>query len=289
MQNWDDLRIFLAVARSKRIAPAARLLGVDATTVGRRLARLAARVDRPLFESVGGERRLTEEGEALLAHAETVEAAVVAAIAPAGDLAPAGHVRVSVAEGLATWVIAPAIAPFQASHPRILLDLITASGFLNPSKREADIAVMLARPRSAQLRAAEFARYRLRLYATRDYLDRHGRPASSADLRRHVLVGYVPEHIYAPELDYLSEIEPGLTPQVRSTSINVQRALVSAGGGIGVLPDFVARHDPLFEPVLGDAVSIHRTFWLVTHGDTHAASRIQAVASWLTAIGRALD
>jgi len=285
MQNWDDLRIFLAVARSKRIAPAARSLGVDATTVGRRLARLAARVDRPLFESVGGERRLTEEGEALLAHAETVEAAVIAAIAPASDLAPAGHVRVSVAEGLATWVIAPAIAPFQASHPRIRLDLITASGFLNPSKREADIAVMLARPRSAQLRAIEFARYRLRLYATPDYLDRHGRPASNADLGKHILVGYVPEHIYAPELDYLSEIEPGLSPQVRSTSINVQRALVSAGGGIGVLPDFMAQHDPQLEAVLGESVGVHRTFWLVTHQDTHATSRIQAVSSWLQAIG----
>jgi len=285
MQNWDDLRIFLAVARSKRIAPAARSLGVDATTVGRRLARLAARVDRRLFESVGGERRLTEEGEALLAHAETIESAVVAAIAPAGDLAPAGHVRVSVAEGLATWVIAPAIVPFQTSHPRIQLDLITASGFHNPSKREADIALMLARPRSSQLRASEFARYRLRLYATPDYLDRHGRPAASADLGRHVLVGYVPEHIYAPELDYLSEIEPGLAPQVRSTSINVQHSLVSAGAGIAVLPDFIARHDPRLEPVLGESVAVHRTFWLVTHEDTHAASRIQAVCAWLATIG----
>ncbi|WP_066808787.1 LysR family transcriptional regulator [Sphingomonas asaccharolytica] len=288
MQNWDDLRIFLAVARSRRIAPAARSLGVDATTVGRRLARLAARVERPLFESIGGERRLTEEGEALLAHAETVEAAVIAAIAPASDLAPAGHVRVSVAEGLATWVVAPAIAPFQASHPRIRLDLITASGFLNPSKREADIAIMLARPRSAQLRASEFARYRLRLYATSSYLDRHGRPRSNGDLGKHVLVGYVPEHIYAPELDYLSEIEPGLAPQVRSTSINVQHALVSAGAGIAVLPDFIARHNPRLEPVLEDAVAVHRTFWLVTHQDTHSASRIQAVCGWLESIGGGL-
>ena len=289
MQNWDDLRIFLAVARSKRIAPAARLLGVDATTVGRRLARLAARVDRPLFESVAGERRLTEEGQALLAHAETVEAAVVAAIAPTGDQAPAGHVRVSVAEGLATWVIGPAIAPFQARHPRILLDLITASGFLNPSKREADIAVMLARPRSVQLRASEFARYRLRLYASPAYLDRHGRPASNEDLRRHVLVGYVPEHIYAPELDYLSEIEPGLTAQVRSTSINVQHALVAAGAGIAMLPDFIGQRDARLEPILGEAIAVHRTFWLVTHQDTHAASRIQAVAAWLEAIGEGLS
>ena len=148
---------------------------------------------------------------------------------------------------------------------------------------------MLARPRSVQLRALEFARYRLRLYATPDYLDRHGRPSSNGDLGKHILVGYVPEHIYAPELDYLSEIEPGLSPQVRSTSINVQRSLVSAGGGIAVLPDFMVQHDPRFEPVLGEGVAVHRTFWLVTHQDTHATSRIQAVSTWLQAIGGRLS
>ena len=288
MQHWDDLRIFLAVARSGRIATAARLLGVDGTTVSRRLARLAERIGRPLFEAVAGERRLTEEGQALLGHAETIEAAVIAATAPAGDLAPAGHVRLSVAEGLATWVLAPKIAPFQAANPRIRLDLITASGFLNPSKREADIAVMLARPRSAQLRASELARYRLRLYAGKDYLARHGRPAAPADLAGHVLVGYVPEHIYAPELDYLSDFEPGLAPHLRSTSINVQFGLVAAGAGIGVLPDFMGAGDRRLEPVLGDSVSLHRTFWLVTHQDTHAAPRIQAVCAWLAAIGAEL-
>lgn len=288
MHNWDDLRIFLAVARAQRVATAARLLGVDATTVSRRLARLAARLDRPLFESVAGDRRLTEEGQALLAHAETIEAAMIAATAPADDRASAGHARLSVAEGLATRVLAPAIAGFQARHPRIRLDMITASGFLNPSKREADIAVMLARPRSAQLRAAELARYRLRLYAARAYLERRGRPETTRDLARHVLVGYVPEHIYAPELDYLSEIEPDLAPQLRSTSINVQHGLVAAGAGIGILPDFMAASDARLETVLEGEVALHRTFWLVTHQDTHAAPRIQAVCGWLTAIGATL-
>lgn len=288
MHNWDDLRIFLAVARSRRIATAARLLGVDGTTVSRRLTRLAERIDRPLFQSFAGERQLTEEGQALLAHAETIEAAILAATAPAHDLAPAGHVRVSVAEGLATWVLAPEIASFEARNPRVRLDLITASGFLNPSKREADIAVMLARPRSAQLRTAELARYRLRLYASRAYLDRHGRPASVGDLARHLLVGYVPEHIYAPELDYLAEFESNLTPHLRSTSINVQLGMVAAGVGIGVLPEFMAAGDARLEAVLEDNW-LSRTFWLVTHQDLHATPRVQAVIAWLSEIAPRLS
>ncbi|MBA17362.1 MAG: LysR family transcriptional regulator [Sphingomonas sp.] len=281
--NWDDLRIFLAVARAQRFATAARLLGVDPTTVSRRLSRLSEQVGAPLFESVGSERHLSEAGRALLTHAEAIEAAVLAATEGPGQAAAlAGHVRLSVAEGLATSVLAPAVPAFAARHPAIRLDLITASGFLSPSKREADIAVMLARPRGAQLRASELSRYRLRLYAAESYLARHGAPQSREALREHRLVSYVPEHIYAPELDYITEVHPDLAPRLRSTSINVQRTMIAAGAGIGILPDFMAASQPELRPVLDGDVAVWRTFWLVTHPDTHNARRIQAVCDWLS-------
>ncbi|WP_109808825.1 LysR family transcriptional regulator [Sphingosinithalassobacter portus] len=281
--NWDDLRIFLAVARAQRFATAGRLLGVDPTTVSRRLARLSDRVGAPLFESIGSERHLSEAGRALLTHAEAIEAAVLAATEQPGEAAAAaGHVRLSVAEGLATSVLAPAMPEFAERHPAIRLDLITASGFLSPSKREADIAVMLARPRGAQLRASELRRYRLRLYGAATYLDRHGAPQSVAALREHRLVSYVPEHIYAPELDYITEVHPDLAPRLRSTSINVQRMMVAAGAGLGILPDFMAATLPDLHPVLAEQVEVWRTFWLVTHPDTHHARRIQAVCDWLS-------
>jgi DNA-binding transcriptional LysR family regulator len=282
MRNWDDLRIFLAVARARRLAPAARLLGVDVTTVGRRLARLGEAMGAPLFETLGGERRLSETGQALLLHAETIEGAILAATE--GDprmLSVAGHVRLSLAEGLTTHVVAPRVAAFRREHPNIRLDLITASGFLNPSKREADIAVMLAKPRNRQLRAAKLADYRLRLYATGDYLAEFGMPADPAELQVHSLISYVPEHIHAIELDYLSEIHDGLVARLRSTSINVQHAMIRSGAGIGILPDFVALRDKALVAVLPDAVALGRSFWLVTHEDTHATPRIQAVTGWL--------
>lgn len=283
MFDWDDLRIFLAVARARRVAPAARSLGIDPTTIGRRLTRLSGQLNTPLFETVGGERRLTERGAALFGHAETVESAALAAMGEVtGDSSSlSGQVRLSVAEGFATWVLAPALPAFHRAHPDIQLDLITASGFLNPSKREADMAVMLARPRKGRLVAAKLGDYGLRLYAAADYLAERGMPASADDLRGHSLVSYVPEFIYSPELDYLSEIGAGLEPVARSTSINVQHRLVASGTGIGVLPRFIGDRDAGLRPVLPEAIEIRRSFWLVTHSDVRRLARIEAVGKWL--------
>ncbi|MES2988513.1 MAG: LysR family transcriptional regulator [Pseudomonadota bacterium] len=290
MHNWDDIRIFLAVARAQRLSTAARLLGVDPTTVSRRLSRLSETLGTPLFDTVAGERQLSEAGQALLMHAEAIEGSFLAATGGPNELSGlAGHVRLSVAEGLATHVLAPAIASFSVAFPGIRLDLITASGFFSPSKREADIAVMLARPHSPQLRATELVRYRLRLYASAEYCARRGKPESLETLTRHNLVSYVPEHVHAPELDYISEIRTDLAPRLRSTSINVQRGMVAAGAGIGILPDFMAANDPDLQPVLPGLVEVWRTFWLVTHQDSHATPRIQAVAEWLAAIAARLD
>src|SRR3546814_4892810 len=92
-------------------------------------------------------------------------------------------------------------------------------------------------------------------------------PGSAADLRGHVLVGYVPEFIFSPELDYLDEVEAGLEASLRATSINMQHRMIAEGAGIGVLPDFIAGRDPALTPVMADRVEIMRSFWLVPHGD----------------------
>ncbi|RVT41889.1 LysR family transcriptional regulator [Sphingobium algorifonticola] len=283
MFDWDDLRIFLAVARARKMAPAARALGIDATTIGRRLSRLAEALGADLFEIAGGERSLTERGQALFRHAEAVESAALAAMedVTGQQRSLSGQVRLSVAEGFGTWILAPGLAAFHAQHPGIRLDLITASGFLNPSKREADMAVMLARPQRGHLSVRRLGDYRLHLYASADYLARSGTPQDRAALRRHVLVGYVPEFIFSPELDYLGEVEPGLEAGLRSTSINVQHRIVAEGAGIGVLPDFIGSRDERLIPLMQNDIEIIRSFWLVTHQDLRRLARIDAVAQWL--------
>jgi DNA-binding transcriptional LysR family regulator len=157
--NWDDLKIFLAVARQQKLAAAARLLGIDATTISRRIDRLAADLGTPLFEQSSAGHQLTAGGTQLLRHAEAVERSALAARADVtgerGLLS--GVVRVSVAEGFGTWIVARHLAAFRAAHPDIVVELIASSGFLNPSKREADLAVMLARPTSCPLVARRLA------------------------------------------------------------------------------------------------------------------------------------
>ncbi|GLT00296.1 LysR family transcriptional regulator [Sphingobium jiangsuense] len=283
MFHWDDLRIFLTVARTKRIALAARSLDIDATTIARRLNRLAEALDAQLFEQAGAERILTERGMALLRHAESVEeAALAAAVEVKGErYSLKGHVRLSVAEGFGTWILAPGLPAFQEQHPGIRLDIITASGFLNPSKREADMAVMLARPQRGHLSVQRLADYRLHLYASADYLAGHGRPRGPAALHDHALVGYVPEFLFSPELDYLDEVEAGLEAGLRSTSIAIQRQLILGGAGIGILPDFIVPPESGLVRVLEQEVEITRSFWLVTHHSLVKLARIKAVSDLL--------
>jgi DNA-binding transcriptional LysR family regulator len=280
MFDWDDLRLFLTVARMKRMAPAARALGMDATTISRRLSRLAQTLDAELFEQTGPDRVLTHRGMALFRHAESIEGAALAAVAEVKGERQSlnGHVRISVAEGFGTWILAPGLPSFHAQHPGIHLDVVTASGFLNPSKREADMAVMLARPQRGNLSVQRLADYRLHLYASPEYLGRKGALTERRDLQDHALVGYVPEFIFAPELDYLDEVQTGAEAILRSSSIGIQRRLVLDGAGIGVLPDFMAANHPGLVRLLGDDVEITRSFWLVTHRDMTKLARIQAVS-----------
>ena len=285
--DWNDYHAFLAIARAGQLARAAQAMGVDATTMGRRLRRLETRIGATLFEQTREGQVLTEAGEAMLVEVEAMESAAsrIAEHGGGGDKGSlAGLLRVSLSEGFASWIVAPALASFTAAHPRLVIDLVASSGFLSPSKREADLAVTLSRPRAGPVIAGKLSDYHLRLYAAPGYLAGHAPLRRAGDLARgHALVGYVPDLLYAPELRYLAEIEPGLAATVRSSSINAQHRLIAAGAGIGVLPCFIGDTDPRLVPVLPER-RITRSFWLVMHKDTHALARVQAIKTWLTAL-----
>lgn len=285
--DWSDYQFFLEIARAGQLAKAAELLGVDATTASRRLRRLEARLGTTLFERTREGQVLSEQGEVLLTKVEAMARAAMA-IGEQGAKEPAdkltGTLRISASEGFGSWFLAQHVPEFVSAHPLLTLDLVASSGFLSLSKREADIAVMLSRPRAGPVIARKLSDYRLRLYARAEYLDRVGRPVHPDELRpNHRLVGYIPDLIYAPELSYLNEIQSDLAPGLRSSSINAQHHLIAAGAGIGVLPCFMGDADPGLERVLPE-VRIVRSFWLVTHQDTHQFARIRAGREWLTRI-----
>jgi DNA-binding transcriptional LysR family regulator len=278
--NWDDLRVFLAVARGGLVSRAAAELGLDPTTVSRRIQRLESSVGQTLLVRQRSGPRLTEAGRRLLADAESVERTAASLAMPAE--APCAILRVSVTEGFGTWFIAHHLGAFARDTPHVQVDLVATSGFLSPSKRETDVAILLARPRRGPLVTRKLSDYALGLYASAAYLE-GAKIGCAGDLRGHPLVGYIPGSLYAPELDYLGEVAPGLEPTLRSSSINAQYRMIASGAGVGVLPRFIGDADAALAPVLPE-VEIRRSFWLSTHRDTRRLDHVDRFVTWLVAL-----
>lgn len=281
--DWSDLPIFLAIARTGQLARAAQALDVDATTAGRRLRRLERSLGERLFEQGPDGQALTPAGERLLTHAREMERAA-AGIGRRESGGPVrGTVRVSVSEGFGTWFVSRHLGELADLHPALTVDLVASSGFLSPSRRETDVAVLLARPRQGPLITRKLADYGLRLYAARDYLAKAAPLAAPADLREHRLIGYVPDILYAPELRYLDEIPGAHEPQLRSSSINAQFRMATYGAGVAVLPCFIGDSSSSLVRVLPE-IALGRSFWLVTHEETRHFAQIAAFVDWLTGL-----
>ncbi|MBL0769660.1 LysR family transcriptional regulator [Sphingopyxis sp. DHUNG17] len=279
--DWDGLQYFLMVARHGTLARAAQALHVDPTTVSRRVGALEKALDQTLFERVPAGFTLTAAGRALVPHAEAMAAAAARVHAGEGRAALSGQLRISVSEGFGNSFIAPRLGAFAAAHPELEIDLVASSGFLNPSRREADMAILLARPRKGPLITRKLADYSLGLYAPAERQD-WTEAVETAPLSRAAIpvIGYIPDILYAPELDYLGEIEPGLRATIRSSSILAQRRMIAGGSGVGVLPCFLAEGDPALMRVRRTQ-TIARSFWLALHRDVAQQPRIRAFIDWL--------
>ena len=278
MFDWDDLRIFLAASRAGSLGGAAQRLGVDTATVGRRVARLETALKSTLLVRSPAGLHLTAAGAQLADIAADAEASMEAAARVTRPDLVAGTVRISASEGFGSAVLAPALPALIASRPGLHIELAANAGFLSPTRREVDMAITLSAPDAQRLVVEPLTAYGLGLYAAPEYLAARGLPSSVADLPQHQVVGYVDDLLYAPELRYLDEVLPGLKPTLASSSIQAQREIIAAGGGLGILPCFLA--DGLTR-VLTDEVRIERRFWVSTHREVHGTARMRAVANWL--------
>lgn len=281
MFDWDDLRIFIAAARSGSLSAAGQRLAIDTATVGRRVARLESSLKATLLVRSPAGLQLTAAGAHLLEIALEAETAMETAARTTLADGAAGTVRISAAEGFGASIIAPALPALAASRPGLRVELAANAGFLSPTRREVDMAITLSAPDSQRLMVEPLTNYQLALYGSAAYLARHGAPGAVAELTSFSMVGYVDDLIYAPELRYLDEILPGLTPTLASSSIQAQREIIANDGGLGVLPCFLA--DGLTR-VLADEVLLERRFWLSTHKDVHATARMLGVRAWLRAL-----
>lgn len=285
--RWDDLQFFLSLARTGLLTSAARQLDVDATTVGRRIRRLERELGgQTLFVQGREGHLLTEAGRRLMIRVEAIERETEAIIS-GGEQASGeeirGRLRISASEGFGTWLIANHLGEFARAHRLLAIDLAANTGFLDPSRREADVAILLARPQRGPLITKKLTDYRLRLYASRAYLADAPEITGSADLPAHPMVGYIPDLLYSPELNYLDEVRPGIEANLRCSSINTQYRLIASRAGIGVLPCFIGDRDPDLVRLLPEIV-ITRSFWLVTHQDSRHLPRNALFVEWLSGL-----
>lgn len=286
--NWDDVRVFLAVARSGQMLAAAKGLGLNHATVARRLTALEDALGSRLVVRRSNGSDLSPEGERFLAFAERMESEMLAAREATGerDLAVSGTVRIGAPDGFGVGFLAPRLVLLTERYPGLRLELVPVPRAFSLSQREADLAVTLERPREGRLIAHKLTDYALGLYASAAYLAEAGLPETLDDLRRHRLVGYVEDLIFTPALDYTAEYLPDWRSGIAVSSAVGQTEAVVAGAGIGILHTFMARRHAGLVPVL-PAHRLQRSYWTVVHEDMHRIRRVQLVADFLDEAVRA--
>lgn len=285
--DWDDLRVFLAVARRESLSAAGKALRIDPATVGRRISRLEDSLGARLFVKSPQGYALTETGARLVPRAEAAEAALrgldEAAETPEGLT---GQIRLGAPDGCANYLLPQVLAQMCDRHPGLEVQLVALPRVFNLSKREADMAIGVSRPEAGRLMVQKLTDYQLHLAASRHYLAAHPPIASRGDLKAHRLVGYIPDMIFDKELDYLAEL--GLAaPPLASNSVSVQLNFLRAGAGVGVVHDFALPAAPDLQRILPDDISLTRSFWLIRHADDARVPRLTRFAEDLVRLCRA--
>ncbi|MCA0216081.1 MAG: LysR family transcriptional regulator [Actinobacteria bacterium] len=276
--STDDLRYLLAVARSGRLVSAATLLGVDHTTVRRRIDRLESALGVRLLDRGADGWELTVIGRDVAARAAGLEHVVeqVVDAASGGADGPRGTVRIVAPEGFGTVFVAPCLVRVQAEHPGITVELVTSTSPLSLRGSGFDIAVTVGSATSSRLTAEALAPYALRLYASRDYLAAHPPIVSLGDLERHPLVFYVDALLTVRELD-LAPVLNGMHVGFGSTNVFAQLEATRSGAGIGLLHAFMAESDPRLAPVLPDEVDFRLMFSLSVRKDSLGVEAVRVV------------
>lgn len=287
--DWGNLRFFLAVARTHSAQEASRRLDIDHSTLTRRLHRLEKELASQLFNRTPAGHELTPAGYRLLEHVERIESSLILAESEVGGDSHTlmGQVRLGATEAFGTYFLAPHLSHFCEQHPAITVELLTVPRFINLSKREADLAINVERPHGTTQVVCKLSDYRLKLYASRDYLSRHALIRSINDLSQHRFIGYVDELSFSTELQYLHDIAPDAALPLRSTSVVAQCMAALQGKGVVVLPCFLAADKPDLVPLLEQDVEIIRTFWLAAPGERREIARVRALWNYLREIADA--
>jgi DNA-binding transcriptional LysR family regulator len=272
--DWDDARVFLAVARHGSLRAAGRALGLSQPTVGRRLGAFEAAFGGPsLFDRLPEGLRLNPDGAALVETAEQLEQAALALERRRAAASPglSGTVRVSVGEWAAGFLARHLSRESRTpSPPGITLELVESKETANLARREADLALRHHPPESGDLYIAKVGVFACAVYARRD--------AESP-----LWVTYTEEQAHYPTARWVQQRlhESGGEVALRASSMPMQYAAIRAGAGRGILPCYAADEDPLLERLTPPVPEIAAEYWVIVHRDLRRAACVRAVIDWI--------
>lgn len=283
--KWDDLRVFLEVARQGSVHAAARRLRLDHSTVCRRIGKLESLLSVKLFDRTRRGIVIRNEAHDLLKHIEKMEfhaTSLQDAVVRAGSDA-VQSVRIATMEGIASQYLArrlPALSRFAAN---VEIELVSIPQTVDLSRKEADIFLSFFNPKAPGLTSTLYAEFALHLYASQDYLRAHGAPKSRDDLVNHVFVGYIEDLLSIHAVRWLDELVA--TPKMSFTSNSILAQSNAAAGGLGIvlLPTFVGAHVSSLLRVLPE-VSVLRDVWVSVRSEQRYQPRIKAVTRFLRSI-----
>lgn len=285
LDDWNDLRLVLSVARTGSLRGAAQALGINHSTAYRRLLALESGLGQRLFERLAGAYRATEAGERVAGAAERVEAETLALdrALTGRDALLSGRLRITASETIAHRVLPELLAEFRARHPGIRLELLIDNRQLDLSRREADIALRATRPTAPDLFGRKLADIAWTIYGAATYLAQHG--AGVGDLARHDVIGWDPDADVAAAA-WLAAAIPESAIVYRSSSLLHQLNAAKAGIGLAVLPCYLADAEPALQRLMPPIPELTRELWLITHSDLRTTARVRA---FFDHVGQALQ
>ncbi len=280
LQNWDDIRLFLAVAREQSLSGAGKILRLDPATLGRRMARLEKTMQVPLFVKSPQGYALTQAGSKLFERAGAVEKAMRATSVGATEQSEtlSGQIRLGAPDGCANFLLPQVCAAIGRDNPGLDIQIVALPRVFNLTRREADMAIGVSAPTAGRLIVRQVTEYRLHLAASDAYLKNNSPIDGLEALKAHRMVGYIQDMIFDRELDYLADLGAGRVA-LASNSVSVQLNMLRQGAGVGVVHDFSLPFAPGVRRILTEEVSLTRAFYLIRHVDDKKNQRLARFAN----------
>jgi len=282
--DWNRAKAFLVTAEEGSLSAAARALGMTQPTLGRQVAALEKELNVVLFDRVGKQLVLTPSGLELIDQVRRMSDAAtsVSLIASGQSQELDGEICITATEAICVYLLPPIVKEIRETYPGISIDLLASDKISNLSRREADIAVRNVRPTQAELIAKKICDVTARLYATPEFIDKLGRPITTASINAANFIGF---NRSDEQIQPINELGMSLSPEnfpVVSENFLVQWELTKLGTGIGLMMEIVGDKEPLVERVQQESDAIQFPIWLVAHHQLKSSKRIRAVFDLLS-------